>query len=54
VAAAEKVMKTLPFRWITAGSSLTVAPPAVSHAAAGRLIMTGVPVIVHGLDIWAM
>jgi len=47
-------MRPLPFRWITAGPSLTVVPPAVSHAAVGRLIMTGVPVIVHGLDIWAM
>ena len=54
MALAENVRKTVPPRWITAGPSLTVAPPAVSHAAVGRLIMTGVPVIVHGLDIWAM
>jgi hypothetical protein len=54
VALAEKVMKTLPPRWITAGPSLTVSPPAVSHEAVGRLIMTGTPVMAHGLDIRAM
>ena len=55
VALAEKVRKTLPPpRWITAGRSLTVSPPAASHAAVGLLIMTGVPVMVHRLDICTM
>ncbi len=52
MALAEKVRKTLPPRWITAGPSLT-RWPTVSQAAVGVLMRTGVPVMVQGLDIRA-
>src|SRR3954471_4442191 len=42
-------MKTLPLRWMTAGPSLTVWP-TFSQALVGWEIMTGLPLIVQGLE----